>query len=262
MFGIWFKKRSRPSNSKGPEPRTQWEYLEVSGQDLIMRMSVFAQDVRKDPDDCRRGVQTTDFEGWISSVKQTVTMNFGEECDQMKSIALAQWRHKHRIDQLYSGRWNIADSLQIDVLYLEELLAVVRWVKLLRPPTPEGGTVINVSVQNNSGILNIANVIDRATQIVQSAPTLSKERKSEWNVLMAELRQAISAVPSDRLEDAELVAELAGTIAKELEKKAPRRKALEISSTGLIDAARGLSNIVPAAIEIAKRISQFVCHPM
>lgn len=261
-FWTSIKKTSNASASNAGAPCTQWEHLEVFGEDLVRRMSIYAQDTRKDPNDCRRGVQTVEFHGWISSVKATVTKELGGESEQMKSIGAAEWRHKHRQEGLNKGAWTISDSLQIDVKYLEELLAAVRLGKLLRPRTPEGGTVINVSVQHNSGILNIANVIDRATQTVQSAPTLSSVRKSEWVVLMAELRQALSSVSSGKLADAELVAELADTVAKELEKKAPRRKALEISSGGLIDAAKALSTVAPAVIEVAQRIARFVCNPV
>lgn len=119
-------------------------------------------------------------------------------------------------------------------------------------------TNYNITIKDVVGPVNVLSSLDKVIQKVQNAPSLASDKKEIISSLIEELKLALASAPASEAEAASLVTEQAQSIADELSKDSPRPAALKIKASGLIEAAKALSIVVPKAIEVAGKIAAFV----
>ena len=123
----------------------------------------------------------------------------------------------------------------------------------------EGATVVNnITITNNSGIINLQSTLTAVTQSIAGAPSLDSSTKDRLNELFAQFTKQLEAAPAEKAEAAEVAAEQAKELAEELAKPKPRDSVLRIKGTGLIEAAKALATVVPIAVTTAKQIVEFI----
>ncbi|GJM12212.1 MAG: hypothetical protein DHS20C12_06150 [Pseudohongiella sp.] len=129
---------------------------------------------------------------------------------------------------------------------------------------PKEGIVTNynITIKDVVGPVNVLSTLDNVVQSVNNAPSLPSESKETLAALFEELKSVLSSAPADLNEGAELISEQAEVLSAELERPEPRSSALKIKSSGLVEAAKAIEAIVPAAISVAKRIAEFVTNPI
>lgn len=129
---------------------------------------------------------------------------------------------------------------------------------------PKGKKVknYNITIKDVVGPVNLLGTFDGVVQTVNNAPSLPAESKEALTALFEELKSVLSSAPVEFTDDAEIISEQAEVLSKELERPEPRLSALKIKSSGLIEAAKAIEAIVPAAIAVARRIAEFVTNPM
>ena len=110
----------------------------------------------------------------------------------------------------------------------------------------------------NQSIVNIGSTIIKATQNLQTAPTITDSSRAQISALFDELKKALESVPAETAKDAKIVAVKAETLSKELAKPKPRNRELKISSAGLLEAASAIAQTVPKVLGVAKEIATFV----
>jgi hypothetical protein len=120
----------------------------------------------------------------------------------------------------------------------------------------------SVQVIHNSGILNVNSTLTDVTQSIQKNDSLPEATKENLLKLFEEFKASLASTPTSHSEEAEVAAEQAAVIAKEFERKPPRKSALEISGKGLVEATKALAKVVPGAITIAEKIASFVAGSM
>ncbi|TCO79632.1 hypothetical protein EV699_11816 [Plasticicumulans lactativorans] len=135
----------------------------------------------------------------------------------------------------------------------------------LQPRKDKGAeTVTNyhITIHDVVGPVNVLSSLDGVIQAVRNAPSLSNDGKDRLAALIEELKSSLANAPDAHAEDATVVSEQAQSIADELSKPAPRPSALKIKASGLIEAAKAMEVVVPAALTVAKKIAAFVANPM
>jgi hypothetical protein len=123
-------------------------------------------------------------------------------------------------------------------------------------------TKYDIRIDHVTGPVNVLSHLERVAQSVQVAPGLSTERRDTLVGLLGDLKAALASIPPSHSGDAEVVAEQAEAIATELQRPQPRTASLKIKGSGLIEAAKAIGTIVPTALEIAKKIADFVAGPL
>lgn len=126
-----------------------------------------------------------------------------------------------------------------------------------------GGMVTNyhISIKDVVGPVNVLSKLEDVRQEVINAPALAAGSKEALAGLLAELKKALGSAPAEHAADAELIAEQAEAVVSEFKRTEPRAAALKIKGSGLVEAASALKTVVPAAIEIARKIAEFVANP-
>ena len=125
----------------------------------------------------------------------------------------------------------------------------------------ESKVVNNISIVNNSGLVNVQGVLENVTQSIQSAPSLSGPKREELAGLFDQLKAELLRTPTSHSEHAEVLAEQAKDISEELKRPQPRDSMLRIKGSGLVEAAKALGSVLPAAMAIAKQIAEFIANP-
>lgn len=232
--------------------------LVTDGRDLERRLYVFWQDLSQGiPENEARGVKTFEYDAWCDAARQAV-------------ITLASPGSKARNDwesnenELSNDREHIESDQDRKVLkllnYLRGQLKVIQTLSYQHPDREEVTTVNEyntVNVVNNSGIIAVKSTLNRVAQTVRDA-SLPDARKKEFQALIEELKSALQSVPPEKADDAELVAEQAERVSDELTKENPRVNGLKISSKGLLEAAKSIADVVPIALDVARKIAVFV----
>jgi len=119
----------------------------------------------------------------------------------------------------------------------------------------------NVQIIQNSGILNINSTLSNVTQSLRQNKGLDEAKRDELLKLFEELKEVLGDTPPTHVESAEIIADQAAEISKELERTPPRGEMLRIKGEGLIEATKALVYVIPAAISIAQKIAEFVSGP-
>lgn len=123
-------------------------------------------------------------------------------------------------------------------------------------------TSITISGNVSGSILNINSTLNDASQVVNAAPGLSSDVKSELMALIEELNQVLQEAPDEVVEDAEAVAESAKDLVAAATKEQPNRSRVRITKEGLEKAATNIASVLPrvlpVAMEIAARVQQIL----
>lgn len=81
--------------------------------------------------------------------------------------------------------------------------------------------------------------------------------KTQLVALIKQLSDALVKVPAAQKVDAEAISDAPEAVVAKATKPNPNKKTLEISGKGLLEAAKGIADVVPIAIEIVKTVSHF-----
>ena len=115
-----------------------------------------------------------------------------------------------------------------------------------------------IHIQHVVGPVNVKSRLDRVTQVVQAAPSVSEEQKRELSALMEELKQALQPATDSQPEDSQRVVQAAELVAAEVAKERPSKSFLNITTEGLIEAARAVAGIAPTVLNVAAQIATVV----
>lgn len=117
---------------------------------------------------------------------------------------------------------------------------------------------INMSGDFRGAIVNVKSHLKNVTQTIGSLQRADEDARQELKQLVAELQQALEAVPSNRAQDAEKVALRAKQLAETAAEEKPDRELLEPMSDGLKKAATAVADVVPTVLPIALRIAEII----
>ena len=174
-----------------------------------------------------------------------------------------------RNDGIVNGERSLANALNAEipersVAQALDDLRISNEVIAAQKNNQEGGNTTNyhVNISHVTGPVNVLSHLNNAVQTVQAANGIKQSDKDQISTLLKDLQTSLESTPTENLNDAELVAEQASALADECSRVEPRKAALKIKADGLIEAANALKSVVPAAIEIAKKIAAFIVNPI
>src|ERR1700676_518448 len=98
--------------------------------------------------------------------------------------------------------------------------------------------------------------MENVTQTI-GASGVDDSTKTQIVALIKQLSDAQAKVPAAQKADAEAISDAAEAVVAKATKPNPNKKTLEISGKGLLEAAKGIADVVPIAIEIVKTMSHF-----
>lgn len=159
-------------------------------------------------------------------------------------------RQPRMISASDASRGQTLDQYHLALIALEPFIGE----EAMSSPT----TITNISIANNSGIINLQSILTDVTQSILRADSLDSASKERLNVLFGEFTKQLEAAPPESSEAAEVAAEQAKVLAVELARPKPRASVLRIKGSGLIEAAKALANVVPIALATAKQIVEFI----
>jgi Leucine-rich repeat (LRR) protein len=118
-----------------------------------------------------------------------------------------------------------------------------------------------ININNNSGVINVKSKLENVTQTI-NASSADEATKAQLTALMKQLADALAKVPPAQQQDAEAISDAAQDVVAKATKPSPNKKSIEISGKGLLEAAKGIADVVPIAIGIVKVISAFAGIPL
>lgn len=116
----------------------------------------------------------------------------------------------------------------------------------------------NYKFGNVIGPVNIESRLENVNQIIQNAPALNKTESSELIKLISDLKTELAKLPVSRKDDYERVVKSTETIVNELKKEKPNKGFLNATVEGLKEAAKTVSDIAPAIVNISIHIAKFI----
>jgi hypothetical protein len=143
------------------------------------------------------------------------------------------------------GGYTLNEALILDAV--DHDFEVNDWVK-------GQGNQYNLSNISGSNI-NIESRLDNVQQSIGTATPLSDDAKEQLTELIEQLKEALSAVPEDEAEEAEVLAHHAQVAVEQLNSGKPNKKLLSISVDGLEKAAENVGRIAPRIVKIAAAIA-------
>jgi hypothetical protein len=118
----------------------------------------------------------------------------------------------------------------------------------------------NINIVGNRGIVNINSTLEKVAQSIEGTSSISAEKRQKLLTLFEQLRIILVNTPASHAEDAGVVADQAKEISEELMRPQLRASMLKIKGTGLIEAAKTIAIVLPAAIGVAKQIAEFISN--
>jgi hypothetical protein len=103
--------------------------------------------------------------------------------------------------------------------------------------------------------LTIQSTLNNVAQHINVTPNIDNASKTEILELVQRLKTALASVPSDKSEEAEVVATYAEELVKDASAEQPKKAKIQISKQGLLQAAKNLASVVPSVLEIATNIA-------
>jgi Leucine-rich repeat (LRR) protein len=114
-----------------------------------------------------------------------------------------------------------------------------------------------INIDRTSGVVNVKSKLENVTQTI-GASGVDDASKAQLIALMKQLSDALAKAPAAQKLDAEAISDAAEEVVAKATKPTPNKKSVEISGKGLLEAAKGIAEVVPIAIEIVKAVSHFV----
>ena len=115
-----------------------------------------------------------------------------------------------------------------------------------------------IDVHNVGGIVNIKATLTNAKFKIEGATAIGDSQRSELQDLFKELETAVALTEESNPEDAARVAQTADLVASEVAKAKPDRSFLEITTKGLMEAAKALESVAPSIISVVASIAKLV----
>lgn len=116
----------------------------------------------------------------------------------------------------------------------------------------------NVIGDNNQVISNINSKLSNVIQTIGASPNGTDDAKEEIQGLIRQLAEELKKVPSDRKEDAELIADLTEDLVDDVSKPEPKKRIIEIKGENLKKAAESLASVTPTVLHIATQIVMWI----
>lgn len=113
---------------------------------------------------------------------------------------------------------------------------------------------------NNIGGVNVPGDNANITVNNKNIGALPAEEsdKEKLEKLLEQLNAMLKAVPEENKAEAEKVAVYADNLIKEAGSEKPQTPMLELTKTGMIDAAKMLAGVAPHAVTVVKSIAELV----
>lgn len=160
-----------------------------------------------------------------------------------------------------AGLETAASSVGIALLSIDEYEAALRRRGSADPRLLVLGEVTvsqdEIYITNTSGIVNVKGNLSNVIQNVGDS-ALAPDQASEFRALLDELSTALEPVMSADPTGAELVADSAAMIAKEVSKQEPNPGFLGATAEGLKAAASAVAGIAPEVLSVASKIAKWV----
>ncbi|WP_263382693.1 hypothetical protein [Granulicella arctica] len=166
----------------------------------------------------------------------------------------------------------MAASEQIWPGEMESLKALIRQMNLrknigidLKRYTANQALTIGALTMNSITGSTIGNVIQghdihdvQQTVGAPATPIDLDALKKQLEALTKELSEALAKLPPERAEDKEAVADKAAELKALAEKETPNKKSLNITASGMMEAAKGIASVVPIALKISGLVASFI----
>ena len=110
---------------------------------------------------------------------------------------------------------------------------------------------------DNSGILNWKSNLENTIQLVRQASAPGREIDKKLLNLVEDLRNALSEIPDEHADKADAIQKLASQGAQEAVSAKPNRAVLNVTASGLKEAAETLAVIAPTVFSVVNQIATF-----
>jgi Leucine-rich repeat (LRR) protein len=112
-----------------------------------------------------------------------------------------------------------------------------------------------IVIDRNSGNLNLKSQLQNVTQTIGSSAA-GDDAKKELTALVNQLSEALAKVPDAQKLDAEAVSDAAEEVVTKATKPNPNKKSVDISAKGLLEAAKGIVDVIPIATSIVQAVGK------
>ena len=112
----------------------------------------------------------------------------------------------------------------------------------------------NLSGDFRGAIINIKSKLTDVQQSVGEIRTADETARRELETLIGQLSEALQKVPSEKVEQAQAVAETAKVLVDTAKAEKPNKTMMQISGEGLKQAAQNLAGVMPIVASIAGQI--------
>jgi hypothetical protein len=109
-----------------------------------------------------------------------------------------------------------------------------------------------------AGILNIESTLTNVSQNVGNIPGFDPAEKDELKRLIEQLNVSLQKVPQEKVEDAEAMADTTRELVENISKDKPNKAKLQITLSGLKQAAENIAKVLPDVLPIAMQITAFI----
>ncbi|HML24458.1 MAG TPA: hypothetical protein PKD09_22580 [Aggregatilinea sp.] len=179
-----------------------------------------------------------------------------DELDDQKDLQEFWREHAHQADFSVFQACGFFRQVGKNQYHLSEQAIIQAAERDFESPTVPTPTFNQYNVSNvQNSILNIDSTLENVRQSIHAAPEVEDATKRELERLVAELQAALRGVPSEYQDEVEAVREQAEQVGKALSKERINKRSLDVSSKGLIEAAKTLQAVTPSILLIATQIA-------
>ncbi|MCP4352409.1 MAG: hypothetical protein GY795_43675 [Desulfobacterales bacterium] len=104
----------------------------------------------------------------------------------------------------------------------------------------------------------IMNFESTVTQYISGNPNIDQSEKDELEELIKQLSSVLQEAPSDKSDETETITETAKQLVEVATKEKPNKSMVQISASGLKQAAESIADVVPKVLGVVTQIIQFV----
>jgi hypothetical protein len=112
----------------------------------------------------------------------------------------------------------------------------------------------HINIHNIGGIVNVKSTISNAVFKIGGATAVDDTQRTELQELFKKLEAVVSASEKTRPEEASRVAQMADAVATEVARTKPDRSFLQITTKGLVEAAKALESVTPSIVSVVAAI--------
>ena len=112
---------------------------------------------------------------------------------------------------------------------------------------------IDISNVHDS-VVNVNSTLTEVSQIIGKAP-IDAQKRGELKDMVQQLERALAKVAADKGELAGAVADALKDTLEKVAQPQPNRKSIQISAKGMVEAAKGIADVLPIATKIATTVA-------